>query len=311
MDRIAVFQPQIIEPAPRQEPPPAPERAEQHSGNAEHGDGAFSHGLPLLRTGRGEPVIYLPGLGRSSATRTAVDRWLLHGQIASLAKTFDVWLIERRAGLSLGTTIAQLADDYANRIRADFNGPVDVIGVSTGGTIALQLAIDHPDVVRRLVLVSAAYRLSDAGRAAQSAVAAALRTGHRRRAAACMLAATTTRPAAARLLWLVGLIVAPLVVGRRYADLITTIEAEDGFDVGEALSSVSIPTVVLGGAKDGYYSPELFERTANRLANGQYIEYPSSSHLSTLGAPGVTRSIRTVLQPPVASPRPLHSAAHA
>ena len=49
-----------------------------------------------------------------------------------------------------------LADDVAELITE----PVDVMGYSLGGMTALRLAIQHPDRVRRLVLVSVAARRS-------------------------------------------------------------------------------------------------------------------------------------------------------
>jgi pimeloyl-ACP methyl ester carboxylesterase len=42
-----------------------------------------------------------------------------------------------------------------------------VIGVSTGGSIAQYFAADHPDLVRRLVIHSSAYALSDEARRLQ------------------------------------------------------------------------------------------------------------------------------------------------
>lgn len=37
------------------------------------------------------------------------------------------------------------------------------MGASTGGQLAHYLAADHPDTVRKLVIISAAYRLSEKG----------------------------------------------------------------------------------------------------------------------------------------------------
>lgn len=54
----------------------------------------------------------------------------------------------------------QLADDVAALIRHLGLATVDVIGHSLGGSVALQLAIRHPNVVRRLVVVSAPFRRS-------------------------------------------------------------------------------------------------------------------------------------------------------
>jgi pimeloyl-ACP methyl ester carboxylesterase len=60
-----------------------------------------------------------------------------------------------------GMTIAELAAWHATAFRAQFAEPVDVMGVSGGGVTALQLALDHPGTVRRLVLLVAASQASE------------------------------------------------------------------------------------------------------------------------------------------------------
>lgn len=49
----------------------------------------------------------------------------------------------------------QFADLVAEHLRADFaaGGPVDIVGHSMGGKVAMILALRHPDLVRRLVVV--------------------------------------------------------------------------------------------------------------------------------------------------------------
>lgn len=59
---------------------------------------------------------------------------------------------ERRA-IDATRGVADLSDDVAALLDAlEVEGPVDVLGWSAGGNVAMQLALDHPHRVRRLVL---------------------------------------------------------------------------------------------------------------------------------------------------------------
>jgi 3-oxoadipate enol-lactonase len=58
-----------------------------------------------------------------------------------------------------GISIAGLADDIAALLEATGVSPAHVVGISMGGTLALQLALDRPELVRRLVLVNTFARL--------------------------------------------------------------------------------------------------------------------------------------------------------
>lgn len=55
--------------------------------------------------------------------------------------------------------IDAMAHDAAALVRAVVDGPVDVAGLSMGGTVALQMALDHGALVRRLVLINTCARL--------------------------------------------------------------------------------------------------------------------------------------------------------
>lgn len=242
------------------------------------------------------PVVYLPGLGPHSTGRTPGQRLLQRFEVLGLARHFDVWVVGRRRPLQRGTSIADLAEEHASAIRRRFDHAVDVIGESTGGSIALQLALDHPDVVRRLVLVSAAARLRRRGEKAQEEAADRVREGHPREAAATILATTNEHPIRRRLLQLAGLVLGRLVIGRDDRELVLTIEAEDGFDLERDLSEVSAPTLLIGGGRDGYYSPELLARTAARIPDAVHVDLPRKGHLTAMVDRAVRRAIRAYLQ---------------
>jgi pimeloyl-ACP methyl ester carboxylesterase len=54
-------------------------------------------------------------------------------------------------------TYEQMADDCAALLRHLERTPAEVVGYSMGGATALQLAIRHPDLVRKLVVASASF----------------------------------------------------------------------------------------------------------------------------------------------------------
>jgi pimeloyl-ACP methyl ester carboxylesterase len=64
----------------------------------------------------------------------------------------------RTADVEGPITYEQMADDTAGLIRHLELESADVVGFSMGGGVALQLAIRHPSLVRKLVVASAGYR---------------------------------------------------------------------------------------------------------------------------------------------------------
>lgn len=251
-------------------------------------------GLDVLTWGSGPPVVVLPGISAHHRNPSGTERSTQTQGLAAVAERFTVHLLQRRAGLPAGTTMADLADDVAGAIRAGFDGPVPVMGISTGGSVALQLALDHPDLVSRLVLGCAAMRLGPQGRRVQRTLADLTRAGRPRAAWAGLASALTgtvvTRALMTPVLWLGG---GP--TGDAAADLLVTIEAEDAFDAEARLSEVRAPTLVVGGGLDGFYGPQLFHDTARAIPDGHLLLYPRSSHMTALGHRSAQRAIARFL----------------
>ena len=115
--------------------------------------------LLLLLGGLGSTGMFAPILPALTDHRTVIAVDLHgHGRTALGTRKIDLVAIGRDLGVVLEKT--------------GF-GQVDVLGYSFGGGVALQLAVQHPEKVRRLVLVSAGF--SDAGffpdiRAQQNAI---------------------------------------------------------------------------------------------------------------------------------------------
>ncbi len=64
----------------------------------------------------------------------------------------------RTADADRPITYEAMADDTAGLVRHLDLEEVDVVGFSLGGAVALQLALRHPALVRRLVVISAGFR---------------------------------------------------------------------------------------------------------------------------------------------------------
>ena len=244
-------------------------------------EGTFASGVPYLRTGRGPVLLVAAGLTTEHANPKGTARRVSLAWAAPFATHFTVCLVNRRPGLPTGTSMSDLAADYASVIEDDLGEPVHVHGTSTGGSIALQLAVDRPELVRRLVLAAAACRLSPEGREVMAEVARRTAAGDTRGATAAMVAAGTpprlrllTRPAG----WAMG-----QFTPKDQRDMLVTIAAEDELDLEPRLDRVTAPTLVLGGTADGFYTRDLFERTAAAIPRGRVVVWEGMSHVGVAG----------------------------
>jgi len=254
-------------------------------------------GLPYLRLGRGPDLVVLNGI-TPVATPPRPVRRAAAITFAPLARRSTVWLVNRRPGLHPAVTMADLAADHAAVLTAHFGGPVDVLGVSTGGSVALQLAADHPRAVQRLVVACAAHRLGPLAKEVMLRAAALQRAGADR-AAQRELARLTTRSAVSgRVLGDVQWLAERLLFGRHVdrADWYATIRAEDVFDLGPRLREITAPTLVVGGDRDLAYPPELLAATASGIPGATLRLYRGRGHGGALVdrrfAPDVARHLR-------------------
>jgi pimeloyl-ACP methyl ester carboxylesterase len=109
--------------------------------------------------GQGRPVVLLHGAYQTAGTM---------GQLLpGLAETYQVIVPEmqahgRTADVDRPITYEQMADDTAGLVRHLEIENADFVGYSMGGAIALQVAIRHPQLVRRLVMASSGFATDSA-----------------------------------------------------------------------------------------------------------------------------------------------------
>ncbi|MEZ5939084.1 MAG: alpha/beta hydrolase [Hyphomonadaceae bacterium] len=104
-------------------------------------------------SGRGHDVVMLHGLAASH------ECW--DGARLRLGPNMRLHLVQMRgfAGSepsperARGNFLKPMADELADYVRAEAQGPVSLVGHSMGGLVSLILARDHPDVLARLMVV--------------------------------------------------------------------------------------------------------------------------------------------------------------
>jgi pimeloyl-ACP methyl ester carboxylesterase len=238
---------------------------------------------PYLRIGQGPPLVMVPGLTPEHQVPRGWQRRIALASASPLARDFTVYVVNRKRGLQPGESMSDIAGHLANAIEHDLGQPVFLAGTSTGGSVALQLAVDRPDLVRRLVVVAAAYRLGPRGRELQAEAARLIRAGEPREAwgsvMTAMLPGPLRRPARPLSRWAVG----PMVPADP-TDVLVTLDAEDAFNVEADLPRITAPTLVIGGGNDQFYPSELFQGTAAGVQDGRVHIFPGWGHVRVSGA---------------------------
>src|SRR5262249_27433590 len=100
-------------------------------------------------SGRGEPMLLIPGLG--------MDHTYFRLTAPILAQDFEVFAVDPRgigqSDKKAPYNVESWAADFADIVQDIGRGPAHIVGSSLGGAMAMALAEAHPDVVRSLVIV--------------------------------------------------------------------------------------------------------------------------------------------------------------
>jgi pimeloyl-ACP methyl ester carboxylesterase len=108
--------------------------------------------------GTGQPLVLIHGGG--STLNTTFDKLL-----PLFAKTHQVIAVElqahgRTSDRSTPESFEQDADDVAELLKQLNINNADILGFSNGGNTTMQIAIRHPEKVRKLIITSAMYKRS-------------------------------------------------------------------------------------------------------------------------------------------------------
>lgn len=102
-------------------------------------------------TGVGPPILFIHGLG-SSSRDWEYQKPFFSNQYQMI--TFDLRGHGRSAKPPGPYSMRLFAQDAAGLIQSLNVAPVHVVGISLGGMIAFQMAVDHPELVRSVVIAN-------------------------------------------------------------------------------------------------------------------------------------------------------------
>lgn len=239
------------------------------------------------RKGQGAPLLFISGTGGDLRLRPNV----LDGPFPAL---FDTLAYDQR-GLGQSSkpdraySMAEYADDAAELLRAIGWEQALVVGVSFGGMVAQELAIRHPQRVRRLVLACT----SPGGEGGASYPFHTLEHMTRLERAQHLIPISDRRHDAA---WarahpeqyerMIAMAVAdPFAdepgheAGRR-----RQLEARALHDTWDRLARIACPTLICAGLHDGIATPETQRRMQSRIP-GAELRYFEGGHLFMLQDP--------------------------
>lgn len=103
-------------------------------------------------------LVILPGMSVHSVMGSADA---IAEAYQAFSETYTVYVFDRVKDIKSGYTVKDMAEDTAAAMQALNITEADIFGASQGGMIALCLAIDHPELVHKMILGSTLARAND------------------------------------------------------------------------------------------------------------------------------------------------------
>jgi pimeloyl-ACP methyl ester carboxylesterase len=242
--------------------------------------GYSSNGLPYAHFGSGKhTLVIFSGSELENKPLSGLALKSLQMGFAGLAKNFDMYMISRRPGMPAGYTAQDMSNDFAAMIRTDIGKPVHVMGISSGGSSALHFAVDHHDMVDRFVLAFSAHRMTAHGIAMcrvwrDMALAKNWNGLYKSMGVAIVEGAMPD--------WVVKPMMSvfgPMLVGKPDdgSDFAILLDADINLNMEHKLSSIAVPTLVIGGNRDPFYSQDLMREAAEYIPNAK-LTFLSGGH---------------------------------
>jgi 3-oxoadipate enol-lactonase len=192
--------------------------------------------------GEGEPIVLITGLGTNLASHSEI--------ISLLSKNHKVLAFDNRGeGLTdkprTRYTVEMMANDTAGLLTALGIAKANVIGISMGGRIAMALELQHPELVKSLILTSTFARRTKNARL----------------------------PLRYRMMKLAGGRIKSRKSTQPYYAFVRQLKAARDYDCSDRLDRIGVPTLILHGKDDRVVPFELAEEIHAGIKGSKVITF--------------------------------------
>ncbi|MGF9762803.1 alpha/beta hydrolase [Microvirga sp. 0TCS3.31] len=263
--------------------------------------GLFLNKIPYVRAGSGpNPIVVLNG-GQAFVRRPAPARALRDAKriLRLLPADRAVYILGYDPSPPADHSIDAIVADTAQILREEIGAAV-VMGISFGGFVAAKLAAQHPDLVRRMILMVSAHRFSPEGRRSiDRQIECAWRGDFE--GFLDEFGLVFRRP------WLNWLLRQRFRQERKRlhetmndpAIIVRGLHAVAGEDFGRdptRLTRIQAPTLIIGGTKDPFFDVEAMVETARLIPCSQLKLLERETHMLPVERPrAVAKAVKAFL----------------
>ena len=233
--------------------------------------------MSYVSFGSGDRVlVVLPGLG-DGLTTVKGKALILSRPYKSYFDKFTVYMFSRRQNLPKTYSIRQMAADQAKAMKALGIEKASVMGVSEGGMIAQYLAIDHPEMVEKLVITVSACKVNKIIEDSVKAWIGFAKQGDHK---SLMIDTAERMYTENRLRKLRKIYPFFGSLGRpkSYDRFLTNAYAILSFDASDEVSKISCPTLVIGGSDDKIVGVDASYEINEKVKNSSIFVYQGLGH---------------------------------